>query len=69
MEPERKPWKNEPSFVSFSSINIENYRANLATNTLNSKAAYITCQLYQQAKNCDLIFQQKRAIKIEIKYM
>ena len=37
----------EISLVALSSIQTENYRANPATNTLNPKAAYITCQLHQ----------------------
>ena len=34
----------KPSLVALSPIKIRNYRANPATNTLNYKAAYITCQ-------------------------
>ena len=37
----------EASFVALLSIKIKNYRADPATNTINPKAAYITCLLHQ----------------------
>ena len=37
----------EPSFAAHFIHKNENYRAGLATNTQNSNAPYITCQLHE----------------------
>ena len=39
--------ESEPSFAAVVSMKIKNYRADPATNTLNSKALHITCLLHQ----------------------
>ena len=36
-----------PSVVALFNDKTEHYRANLAANNLNPKAAYITCQFHQ----------------------